>query len=57
MRNPKKETEFLLIAAQNKAITTNHVKAKIDKIQENNKCRLCRNIYETINHIIGKCCK
>ena len=39
--NFKRETESLLIAAQNNAIRTNHIKMKIDKTQQNSKCRLC----------------
>ena len=39
--NFKRETESLLMAAQNSAIGTNHVKAMIDKTQQNSKCRLC----------------
>ena len=31
----KRETESLQIAAQNNAITTNHIKARIDKMQQN----------------------
>ena len=46
----KRETEFLLIAAQNNAIRTNHIKARIDKTQQNSKCRLCGDRDETINH-------
>ena len=38
--NFKRETESLLIAAQNNAIRTNHVKARIDRTQQNSKCRL-----------------
>ena len=37
--NFKRETEFLLIAAQNNAIRTNHIKTRIDKMQQSNKCR------------------
>ena len=37
----KRETGCLLMAAQNSAIRTNHIKATIDKTQQNNKCRLC----------------
>ena len=55
--NFKRETESLLIAAQNNAIRTNHIKARIDKMQENSKCRLCFDRDETINHIISECCK
>ena len=39
--NFKWETESLLIAALNSAIRTNHIKARIDKTQENSKCKLC----------------
>ena len=46
--NLKKETESLLITAQNNAIRTNYVKAKIDNMQQNNKCRLCDESDETI---------
>ena len=49
--------ESLLIAVQNNAIITNHIKAKIDKTQQNSKCRLCECRDETINHIISKCSK
>ena len=40
MGNFKGETESLLIAAQNNAIMTYYVKAKIDKMQQNSKCGL-----------------
>ena len=53
----KRETESLLIAAQDSAIRTNHIKARIDKTQQNSKCRLCGDRYETINHIISECSK
>ena len=52
-----RETESLLIAAQNNAVRTNHIKAKIDKTQQNSKCRLCSDRDKTINHIISKCSK
>ena len=39
------------MAAQNSAVRTNHIKARIDKTQQNSKCRL----NETINHIISRC--
>ena len=54
--NPKRESESLLIAAQNNAIQANYVKAKIDKMQQNSKGRLCGDRDETINHI-SKCSK
>ena len=52
--NFKRETECLLIATQNNAIRTNHIKSRIDKTQQNSKCRLCSDRDETINHIINR---
>ncbi len=45
------------MAAQNSAIRTNHIKARIDKTQQNSKCRRCGDRDETIKHIISECCK
>ena len=36
---------------------TNDIKARINKTQQNNKCRLCDNKDETTNHIIRECSK
>ena len=55
--NFKREKEFLLMAAQNSAISTNHIKARIDMTQQSSKCRLCGDRDETINHIISECSK
>ena len=55
--NFKRETESLLIAEQNNAIRTNHIKTKIDKTQQNSQCMLCGNRDETTNHIISECSK
>ena len=52
--NFKRETESLLMAAQKNAIRSNHIKARIDKTQQNSKCRLCGDRDETINHIISE---
>ena len=52
--NLKRETESLLIVAQDNAIRTNHIKARIDKTQQNSKCWLCGDRDETTNHIISK---
>ena len=52
--NRLRETDF---AAQNNAIRTNYVKAKIDKTQQNSKCRLCSDRDEMINHIMSECNK
>ena len=53
----KRETVSVLIVAQNNAIRTNQIKARIDKTQQNSKCRLCCDRDETINHIISECSK
>ena len=55
--NFKRETESLQMAAQNSAIRTNNIKARIDKTQQNSKCRLCGDRDETINRIISGCSK
>ena len=55
--NLKRETESFLIAAQDNAIRTNHIKARIDKTQQDSKCRLFGDRDEMINHIISECCK
>ena len=55
--NLKRETESLLIAAQDNVKRTNHIKARIDKTQQNSKCRLCGDRDETISHIISECSK
>ena len=55
--NFKRETESLLIVAQNNTAITNHIKARINKMQQNSKCRLCGDRDETINHIINESSK
>ena len=55
--NLKRKTESLLIGAQDNAIRSNNIKARIDKTQQNSKCRLCVYRDETINHIISECSK
>ena len=45
--NLKKETESLLRAAQNNTIRTNYIKVRIDKTQQNSRCRLCGERDET----------
>ena len=37
------------MVAQNNAIWINYIKAKLDKTQQNSKCRLCDERDETIN--------
>ena len=38
--NLKRETASLLVVAQDNAIRTNHIKVRIDKMQQNSKWRL-----------------
>ena len=51
--NLKRETESLILAAQEQAIRTNVIKAKIDNTQEQSKCRMCGEKDETVNHLIS----
>ena len=55
--NNNNNNKSLLIAAQNNPWRTNHIKARIDKTQQNSKCRLCGDRDEIINHIISECSK
>ena len=55
--NLKREMASLLIAAQDNAIRANHIKARIDKTQQNSKFRLCSDSDETNNHILSECSK
>ena len=51
----KRETESLLIAAQDQALATNSVKHSIYNTAESNKCRLCGTKVESVTHIISAC--
>ena len=42
--NLKRETESLLITAQNNAIRTNHIKARIDETQQCSQWELCKKL-------------
>ena len=53
----KRETESLIVAAQNQSIRTNLVKAKIDKSQGDFLCRVCRKVDESIDHSVNGCSK
>ena len=46
-----------LFSAQNNAIRTNYVKTRIDKTQQNGRCRLWGDRDEAINYIISECDK
>ena len=51
------KSESLLIAAQNTAIKTKHIKARIDKSHQNSRRRLCGERDETINKVISESSK
>ena len=53
----KKETEGLILAAQDQALHTNYIKFKIDKTAASPMCRLCHNKNETIDHVLSCCPK
>ena len=40
-RNIKRETKSLLLPEKNNGVRTNHIKARIDKTQQNSKYTLC----------------
>ena len=49
--------DALIMAAQGQAIRTNNIKAKIDKTQEKNKCRMCGKAEDSVNHVLSECSK
>ena len=53
----KRETESLIVAAQNQSIRTNLFKARIGKSQEDSLCRVCKKVEESIDHIVSRCSK
>ena len=53
----KKETEGLILAAQEQALRTNAIKHKIDKTSETPRCSLRGEADETVRHIPSRCKK
>ena len=53
----KKETEGLILAAQDQALRLNYIKWKIDKTAASPICRLCHLKNETADHILSCCSK
>ena len=49
----KRETESLIVAAQNQSIKINLVKGKIGKSQKDMLCRLCKSADESIDHPVS----
>ena len=52
----KRETESLIIAAQDQTLRSNHRKAKVEK-STISMCRLCKEKEETVSHIVSECSK
>ena len=53
----KIETEALITAAQDQALPTKMIKAKIMKTSHDTKCRLCKEKDETVAHLLSACPK
>ena len=53
----KRETESLIVAAENLSIRTNLVKAKFGKRQGDSLNRVCRKVDDSIDHIVSGCSK
>ena len=53
----KRETESLILAAQDQCVKTNLIKTKIDKSQNDHLCKLCKSASENIHHIVCGCSK
>ena len=53
----KKETESLILAAQEQALRTNSVKQSIGKTSETPRSRVCCESTETVWHIVSGCRK
>ena len=51
----KRETESLIMAAQEQALNTNAVKKNIYGIGDSDRCRRCGKEQETVTHIISAC--
>jgi len=51
----KGETESTIVTGQDQAISTNSFKNKILKEEIENKCRLCKQHEETIDHLTSGC--
>ena len=52
-----KETEGMIMAAQDQALRTNSIKRIIDKQNVSAKCRMCGVGDETVSHIVSECKK
>ena len=51
----KKETEGLIVAAQDRSLRTNVWRAKIEKANASPMCRMCGAAEETVFHLVSEC--
>ena len=51
----KSKTEGLIVAAQDQALKTKHMQAKIIKNGTDSNCRICGRFQETVDHITSGC--
>ena len=55
--NLKKETEGMNTAAQDQALRTNAIKAKVENQNLSPLCRMCSEKDESMGHLFGECSK
>ena len=55
--NLKRETKALIMAAQEQSLPTNSIRAKIDRTIDSDKCRMCKQLQETSEHLVSGCSK
>ena len=48
-------TEALIMAAQEQALTTGAIEARIYQSRSDPRCRLCKDAPETVQHIVAGC--
>ena len=53
----KRETEALIMAAQEQSLRTRSIKCHIDKTSQTDRCRMCHNASETSEHLVSACPK
>ena len=53
----KKETEGMITAAQDQALRTNAIKAKVEKQSLSPFCRMCVKKDDSMGHLVGECSK
>ena len=56
-RDLKKETEGVITAAQDQALRSNAIKAKVEKQNLFPLCRMCGEKDESMGHLVGECSK